>query len=66
MKNHLTDISYANSIEDIDMLQMLYHLRHEFLETAKDLTKDSRDLGDIKFGEDACDNALLIQSILEQ
>lgn len=63
--NHLNDISHAKSLVDIDLEQMLVHLRHEYLEAAKDLCKEGRDKQDLEFGEMSCDNALNIQNILD-
>lgn len=64
-KNPLNDISHASSLDDIELPQMLVHLRHEYLEAAKDLSKEGRDKQDIEFGDMACDHALSIQNILD-
>lgn len=64
-KNHLNDISHASSLDDIDLEQMLVHLRHAYLEAAKDLCKEDRVERDLEIGEMACDNVLNIQNILD-
>jgi hypothetical protein len=61
----LNDISHASSLADIDLEQMLVHLRHEYLEAAKDLCKEGRDKQDFELGEMSCDHALSIQNILD-
>lgn len=63
--NPINDISHASSLDDIELPQMLVHLRHEYLEAAKDLSKEGRDKQDIEFGDMACDHALSIQNILD-
>lgn len=63
--NCLNDISHASSLDDIELPQMLVHLRHEYLEAAKDLCKKGRDKQDLEIGEMACDNVLNIQNILD-
>jgi len=59
------NISDHDSLYDLDPVQIMILLRHQYLEAAKDLTPDDNDPRDQRTGDMACVVAEALQEAIE-
>ena len=60
------DISGCESLYDVDIYEMLIFLRHQYLESARDLIlRNNKDRGDVETGHRYCEVAEALQQAFE-
>jgi len=65
-KDWRANIKNIDNLYDLDPVQIMVFLRHQYLESAKDLTSHGNEEDDVAFGFIACDVVESLQFAIEQ